>query len=111
MDSSWAEYKRRRRAFWLALCLAPLWIIPGALISSLLVVAGLGYKWVTFLAVALPPLVSIEVAYTRWIRWRCPRCGKPFHFGWLYGNALSRRCIHCGLPLWTTGDQPRPDPR
>jgi hypothetical protein len=32
VDPSWDEYRRPRRAFWLALLIVPLWIVPGSLI-------------------------------------------------------------------------------
>ena len=29
----------------------------------------------------------------------CPRCGKAFFLWYLYGNHMSRKCLHCGLRI------------
>jgi hypothetical protein len=100
-DPSWDEYRRRRRAFRFALILFPLWIVPGALIQDFL--AGCGFNaisLVTFLAVVVPPLACVAVVYLRWIFWLCPQCGWPFRLTWLGVHWFTRRCVHCGLPMW-----------
>jgi len=42
-----------------------------------------------------------------WVFRMCPRCDEPFFMRGWYGNALSRRCLNCGLPLRCGG---RSDP-
>jgi hypothetical protein len=32
--------------------------------------------------------------------WRCPRCGYPFVRAGSFGNAWTRHCLNCGLPIW-----------
>lgn len=34
-----------------------------------------------------------------WVFRMCPRCDEPFFIRGWYGNALSRSCLNCGLPL------------
>jgi Zn ribbon nucleic-acid-binding protein len=98
MDSSWDEYRRRRRAFWLAFPRALLWVVPGTLIRLVLVRCGLDNNTAFILAVALPMASIIMVAHVRRMFWACPRCGRPFHVTWWYGNVFSGECVHCGLP-------------
>lgn len=33
--------------------------------------------------------------------WLCPRCGKAYFKTWWWHNALTPRCMHCGLPKWS----------
>jgi hypothetical protein len=106
MDYAWDEYKRRRRAFRLALLLAPLWLGPGAVIRYFLISYGLDVDVAFFLAVVLPPMLAIVVTHIRRTFWPCARCGHPFHVSWLYGNPFSRRCVHCRLPLWADPSGP-----
>jgi len=45
-------------------------------------------------------LVAAGYSAVRYAWSRCPRCSLPFFFrSWLYGNAFSRKCQHCQLPL------------
>ena len=107
MHPAWDQYRRRRRAFWLALLLLPLWLVPGGTIEHVL--AGYGFNatnGVTFLAVVVPPMACVMVAHLRLMCWPCPRCGRSFHLSWWYGNAFARRCVHCGLPKWTPKQKP-----
>lgn len=106
----WDEYKRRRRAFRSAFFLWPLWVIvPGSLIRALLVRLGMD-DGLAFFLVAVPAIIYVLVANYRRMTWPCPRCGRPFHVNWgrLYGNAWSRRCVHCGLPLWASHEDEAP---
>jgi hypothetical protein len=108
MHPDWIEYKRRRRTFWLAFLLFPLWIFPGATLQDYL--AGRGYdgrSLVTFLVVLVPPMACLMVVSLRLIFWPCPRCGRPLHCTWWYGNPwFARQCLHCGLPKWTPKQKP-----
>jgi hypothetical protein len=106
MDRAWDEYKRRTRLCLLALLLFPLWLVPGGTIQHVL--AGYGFNatsWVTFVAVVLPPLACVMVAHLWRMCWPCPCCGRWFHVTWWYGNAFARRCVHCGLPKWTSKEK------
>ena len=100
MCPSWDEYRRRYRAFWLALVLTPLWVILGAVIRGFLIAGGMNVELAGLLTCTLP-LVPLAVAHIRRILCACPGCGRPFHCTWLYGRMFNRRCIHCGLPKWT----------
>ncbi len=107
MDPAWDEFRRRRRAFWLAILSLPLWLVPMGTIQHFL--AGRGYgatSLVTFLAV-VPPLACLAVVSLRRTFWPCPSCGRPFHTTWWYGNNwFARQCGHCGLPKWTSKQKP-----
>jgi hypothetical protein len=62
-------------------------------------------------------LIRLLKVYSEFTYWLCPKCGQPFHYmvGWLgrANNPFARRCVHCGLPNWSTIldsrriDQPR----
>lgn len=108
MDPDWDEYKRRVRSFRLATLLAPLWILPGWLIRSFLIRCGWDPEGAWFAAVAFPMMAIIAVAQVRRIRWPCPRCGQSFHVCWWYSNTFARRCVHCGLPKWTSKSKQAP---
>ena len=101
MDPAWHEYRRRRRAFRFSCLIALLWMVPGSLIRFLLDRYGLDDGPAFLLAVGLPIMAIIANAHIRKMFCPCPRCGRPFHIKWYYGNAFARRCVHCGLPLWT----------
>jgi len=51
-------------------------------------------------------LIRLLKVYSKFTYWLCPRCGQPFHYmvGWLgrVNNPFARRCVHCGLPKWST---------
>jgi hypothetical protein len=100
MDPAWDEYRRRRRAFWLAIPLSLLWLAPGSLLCYFLVRCGLRYDLAFLFAIALSMLGNILIAHLKCMFWPCPRCGRPFHTTWCYGSWFARRCIHCGLPKW-----------
>ena len=107
MDAAWDEYRRRRREFWMTVCVWPLLLVPLGLIEDFL--AGHGYgrsSLVTFFVVVVPPLACVAIAHLRVMNWRCPNCGRRFHVCWWYGNAFARRCVHCGLPKWTAKPKP-----
>lgn len=83
------------------LILFALWIVPGAMIQDFLAGCGINASSpFCFLAVGLPPLACVAVAYLRWIFWPCPQCGWPFRVTWLGVHWLTRGCVHCGLPMW-----------
>lgn len=71
------------------------------MISWLLVRLG-GDDGLAAFLVALPAMIYVLVANHGRMTWPCPRCGRRFHMKWVlfYSDAWSRRCAHCGLPLW-----------
>jgi hypothetical protein len=93
--SSWDDYRRRRRLFWIAF----LGYLP--VVASV----GLFLKWlfgseVPFLVLALTWMAFFFVAGIRMNTFPCPRCGKPFFQTLFYGNPLAKRCVRCGWPKW-----------
>jgi hypothetical protein len=63
---------------------------------------GFAHSAPLFIAVLLLAAVPIAVARSVVMRFRCPRCKRPFFrkTPW-YGNFFTRRCPHCALPKWT----------
>jgi len=112
MEPAWDEYRRRCRVVWLALLLLPLWF---ALVSSVVyVLARFGIDFESalnsaYLLIGTLLLGNVMVAQWRRSFWPCPRCGKPFHRTWWYGdNWFTRRCLHCGLPKWPPKQKQKP---
>lgn len=106
MDPAWDDYRQRRLASRSALLLALVWILPGSVIRHNLVSHGWDESTALVLAVASPMLVILSVTHLRRMLWPCPRCGRPFHASWCYGNLFARRCVHCGLPKWAPMQKP-----
>jgi hypothetical protein len=105
----WDEYKRRRRAFWIAYLLSPLWLFPLAMVEELFAARGVdAQNPVSVVAVVLPPLICLAVLYLRWLFWPCPQCGKPFRVGWFVRLGLPRWCANCRLPMWQVPGKGKP---
>ncbi|SIO58893.1 hypothetical protein SAMN05444166_5850 [Singulisphaera sp. GP187] len=100
MDPAWDEFRRRQRAFWLAILLCPPWFAFGSLLCDFIARFGLNYDILFILIAALPALGNIMVAHWRKLFWPCPNCGRPFHLTWFYGNLMARECVHCDLRKW-----------
>ncbi len=101
MDPYWNEYRRRCWVFRLLLLMTPAWIIYAASIQTSLISYGLSHG-TAFYSTFMPMMALLIVANARRMLWPCPRCGRPFHVTWWYGNPWGRRCVHCGLPKWTS---------
>ena len=88
-DDPWAEYRKRRRNYWLAfVALGPLWFVFGPLgvpvfaygVCCVLILGGLSIR-----SMMCP----------------CPRCGEPYRGGnLLFGNPYAWKCVNCGLRRW-----------
>jgi hypothetical protein len=99
VSSAWSDYQRRRRQAWIAF----LGYIPGVFVLG--VPLGLLFRsgW-PFQAVAIGWLALSAVTSYRMGSFPCPRCHKPFFRTWWYHNSFARRCVHCGLPKWSSED-------
>lgn len=108
MDPAWDEFRRRRRAFWLAFPQALLWVALGSSVYGFLASRGLDYDLAWLFIVALPAQGCIMVAHWRKLAWPCPNCGRPFHATWFYANLMARQCVHCDLPKpkWPKKQEP-----
>ena len=93
----WREYRSRRRWYWVSFFA----FIPYALILFTVIDAypRLPSESIIVLGLCLYLGVS-SVPSVRFLRWRCPRCGKPFHMRWLLSWPYGRACLHCKLQLW-----------
>ena len=107
MDPIWEEYGRRRSAFWSAIRRIPRLMIIIFLTSGVLGVLGLNANLI-FAALSLSVGIYLQTLSLRVLTYPCPRCNKSLHLKLVYcilihGALFSRRCIYCGLPLWTPG--------
>lgn len=94
-ESSWQQYRYRKRLLW------------GGLLLYLPVVGALGLVLTWFrlsgiaATVAVVWLVLWAINGYRLSRFRCPRCEKYFfikHIGQIrIGNVWSTKCCHCGV--------------
>lgn len=84
---AWAEYNRR----WFAA-----WLIPLALLlcylASAVDTSGHPKTWILVVAFGV-----YAALYLRFIRWRCPRCGRRFTTPDPYSMRRSKACRYCGL--------------
>ena len=93
----WGEYRRRmgqvRRSLWLGIPAA-----VGALVAAL--------QWAPSAALVVVAgwllLVALTTTYAEYCP--CPRCGEPFSRKGLFHNLFTKRCLHCELPKWSTGE-------
>ena len=86
-SNAWRDYKRRRR--WLMLCLGSFVL---ALLLDWKVAADFGVLW---------GIAYLFFAY-RHLFFRCPRCRKFFFLKFPANNPFAQRCLHCGLPKWSS---------
>jgi hypothetical protein len=96
--AAWQEYTRTwRRSVLLFLAL---WVGGGS--ATLIAIQALfpvGPSWLGLVCIVPWGVAAVFVSQAP-IRWRCPRCGEPFHSTtWAY-NGFARRCMHCHLPKW-----------
>jgi hypothetical protein len=94
--AKWRAYRLRARLGWGSNLAIPVACVASAKLGS---------------AVPLI-LVAVACVAARWpvARWTCPRCGNPFFQFVFYSNPFAQRCVHCGLPKWST-DPGAPDTR
>jgi hypothetical protein len=88
----WDAYRKRRNLVWFAfLAYVPFCFLVAfvsfKLFSTFKPAFVFAFAWMLFYLVAGNLL----------IRFRCPRCGKPFFAKWWYHNMFAQCCVHCGL--------------
>jgi hypothetical protein len=95
---AWHDYSRVwRRSLFLFLL-----FFPGGVAATSFLLASLfptAPGWLVFICLA-PWVVAAALVSQAPVRWRCPRCGKPFHSTTWGHNGFARRCMHCHLPKW-----------
>jgi|SRR6478752_1100480 len=92
----WHEYRRRRNLSLLSLVgFVPALVIFGAASYRLFGITTPG------IMAAFAWMIFAVIAGNWFIRFRCPRCGKPFFADskWWGYNTFVRRCLHCKLAL------------
>ncbi|MNJ99776.1 hypothetical protein D3C87_175570 [compost metagenome] len=90
MDTVWKEYKLRKSVFWMSVFIFFVWMW---FCSSFVEMLFLGF----IIGVAIVGAAAVFYA-----RWKCPRCHKPFVLKGAYGNVLTTKCLHCGLPSYAS---------
>lgn len=90
MDTAWKEYRLRKSIFLMSI---PIFLVWMWLWSSYSEVLFLGF----IISVAIIGAAAIYYA-----KWKCPRCHNPFVLKGAYGNVLTTKCLHCGLPSFAT---------
>lgn len=105
--AAWGRYRRSRGAFWILFVL----FLPAMALVHRAVGSTPGGGTVIF-CTALVWMVAFTVAGYRAGNFQCPRCGELFFHkfddrawrrDWAH-NPFARRCMHCGLPKWSTDD-------
>ena len=102
--AAWRDYRWRSYPFLGSLIV----LVPGAILVGTTLSARFGNNPAPFFVTWL--LMGVVVgSFSFWLwRWRCPRCGKPFHEGMAFhNNPLAQKCYTCGLPK----QEPRPGAR
>ena len=91
------EFMNRRRTFLSAFGVVVAWFILVPLLPFLPLSAYLIQFW---WLLVFPAMIWLVFAHMRLLRWRCPRCNKPFLMrNILVGNVFARQCVHCGLSV------------
>ena len=106
-EEQWSQHRRRRNAAWL-LFLAYLPAVAVLAWFSLLLLHSIRPVY----AGAALWMGALAVAWTRFVNWRCPRCGKAFQSAGWSQRAFTSNCVHCGLrkfgaesdSAWTPGE-------
>lgn len=98
---AWLDYRNRLAALVAAIVGLVLWAggadapLRAALGEAAL--NGLAAAWITGSVAALGWLAAF----------RCPFCGKCFHWDLWIANPVARACLHCGFERWRDPDAAR----
>jgi hypothetical protein len=97
----WLDYRNRLAALVAAMVGLVLWaggadvLLRGVLDQTAL--NAVAAAWVTG-----------SLAAVGWLgAFRCPFCGKPFHWDLWVANPIARQCLHCGFERWRDPDAAR----
>jgi hypothetical protein len=96
-DTAWQEYRKRRNIGWLIF----LGYVPGVMLVVMLT-SPLVHSFVPGFVAAGVWMVGAVVWGNYTIRWKCPRCQRPFFATWWHYNSFARKCVHCGLHKWSS---------
>ena len=108
-SQAWNRYRTLNRAFWVTLAVLPLLFLATAAVAALMparILQAIGFVVCVLGTVAL----FIRLGYLNFMLhgWRCPRCCRPYFVRWWTGYVpFVRKCMHCGLPKWSTDDPDR----
>ena len=96
---AWQEYRKRRNVVLFAF----VGYVPVVFVVALLSMRLFSTFTPAFI-LAFAWMVFFAIAGNVFVRFPCPRCGKPFFAKWWYYNTFARRCVHCGLPKYGDPD-------
>jgi hypothetical protein len=95
LHPAWREYRRRVRAL---LGAGGATLVVAAAVAAF---APAGELAALLRRALLSAGLTACVAALAWLAgFRCPFCGRPFHWTWWISNPLARRCLHCGFEKW-----------
>ena len=99
--NQWMTYRRVWRR---SIVLVPLFFFGPAILTTLILEPLWPNPpgWVVVVLLA-PGIITTIVVSQGPVRWRCPRCGKPFHSTSWSHNGFALRCLNCKLPKWAPG--------
>ncbi len=91
----WLDYRARLLALVVALVGLVLWAGGlGAALGGVMGDEGAAH------AVAAAWLTASAWALGRFAAFRCPFCGKCFHWTLWFANPIAAACLHCGFEKW-----------
>jgi len=91
--AAWVEYGRRSDMALASLGSFPVGLLVGSALMPTFGEAAVPIVGVLFIASLAWP------CFSRLYRWRCPRCGAPFHRNETLHNPFTQKCLNCDLPL------------
>lgn len=105
-DAAWRKYRILTRVAWLMFFTFPLSLALFGWLFSFLVTKSAAYE----LAFGVFGIIWLSVNFA-YCYFRCPRCRQTFFmkkvWGFDYGNPWTRKCLNCGLRVYTYGDGSR----
>jgi hypothetical protein len=101
LHPAWREYRRRVRAL-LASCAVT------AVVAGLVSAPGEPAGQLARRVLLSAGLTACVAAVVWFACFRCPFCGRHFHWTWWVSNPFARRCLHCGFEKWRDPHAARP---
>src|SRR5687768_9461943 len=91
-ELAWAELRRRRRALLTAILSLLLWPLLVSLVRGLL-----GLTLGDWLPLSTLLILFAATGFTalRYHFFKCPRCRQAYFMNGIFGNSLTRHCLHC----------------
>ena len=98
--NAWQDYRRRTWILWgTFLLLPPIGLGLGAVLKGVTTSTEAPNEIIGFLL-----MIPVWMLVGLWAgTWQCPRCRREYFSSPERGyNYLTKQCLHCGLPKWST---------